>query len=69
MTTTEMVEEIDATIACLKKVKAILRGNQMLSQILESQTSKRKPISPEGRRKIADAQRARWVKVKAAMKE
>lgn len=68
MATTEMIKEIDAAIACLKKVKAVLQGSQMLNQILESRTPKRKSLSPEGRRRIAEAQKARWVKVKAAMK-
>jgi hypothetical protein len=68
MAATDMIKEIDATIACLKKVKKVLQGSQKLNQIFESNVPKRKPLSAEGRRKIAEAQRARWRRVKAAMK-
>ena len=68
MTKAEMIDEIDAAISRLTKVKALLQGNEMSNQLLGPQTPGRRPISAEGRRKIADAQRARWVKVKAAMR-
>lgn len=68
MTTTEMLEMIDFAIARLQQVRILLQEQDGLSLSGKGKEVSRKPISPEGRRKIADAQRARWVKVKQAMK-
>lgn len=69
MTRNEMIEWIDCSIARLQGAKTLLLEFEGSNQELgRSRISKRRPISPEGRRRIADAQKARWVRVKNAMK-
>ena len=68
MTINEMIGWIDCSIARLQGAKKLLLECEGSNHLTQSETSKRRPISPEGRRRIADAQRARWVKVKNAMK-
>lgn len=64
MNTIEIVRSIDAEIARLRQARQLLAG--------EIPAAKRKPslvkrvISPEGRARIAAAQKARWKKLKAA---
>jgi hypothetical protein len=68
MTISQMVEEIDSTIARLQEAKALLLSSPLLNQLPAVAIPQRKPLSAEGRRKIVEAQKARWVKLNAAMK-
>lgn len=61
----KLLEEIKKEIARLQKVVELLEGDGGTST---SGRRKRKPMSPEGRAKIAAAQKARWAKVKKAEK-
>jgi hypothetical protein len=67
MTKTEMAELLDSYIVQLQEAKEMLLSGEGTSVTVRLGKSKKKPIGREGRRKIADAQRARWVKVKKAM--
>jgi hypothetical protein len=67
MTRIEMAELLDSYIAQLQEAKEVLLSGESTSVLVRLGKSKKKLIGPEGRRKIADAQRARWVKVKKAM--
>lgn len=63
----ELTELIDSYITRLQEVKGLLLAGDGVDPLALLGKSKRRPLSPEGRQKIADAQRARWVKVKKAM--
>jgi hypothetical protein len=63
MNTASIIQEIDAEISRLHQVKAILTGT----------AAERKPgrptLSAEDKAKIAEAQKARWAKLKRAGKK
>jgi hypothetical protein len=67
VTRTEMAELLDSYIAQLQEAREILLSGEGTSVMVRLGKSKKKPIGQEGRRKIAEAQRARWDKVKKAM--
>jgi hypothetical protein len=64
MTTEQIIAEIDAEIARLRKVRALLSPRP--SQDNTKPVRKHRKLSAASRRKIAAAQKARWVKQKAA---
>jgi hypothetical protein len=77
MNTNEILSQIDAEIARLQQVKSILsgatttkakRGPNKARVAPTPITTKRRKISPEGRARIAAAQKARWAKSKKAAK-
>jgi hypothetical protein len=79
MNTNEILMQIDAEIDRLQQVKAILsnttgiitkakRGPQAKTAAPLVIAAKRRKISPEGRARIAAAQKARWAKSKKASK-
>ncbi len=77
MNTNEILSQIDAEIARLQQVKTILsgtttarakRGPNKARVVPTPITAKRRKISPEGRARIAAAQKARWAKSKKAAK-
>ncbi len=67
MTRAEMAELLDSYIAQLQEAKEILLSGEGTSIMVRLGKSRKRPIGQEGRRRIADAQRARWAKVKKAM--
>jgi hypothetical protein len=69
MNTNELIEALDAEIARLEQARAILEGNGRSAAVKRGvNTTQRRTMSPEGRAKIAAAQRARWAKAKRAGK-
>jgi hypothetical protein len=74
MDTTEIIQTIDAEIARLEQAKALLnghtvpvkRGRPIGSKATPAAKPLRGKMSPEGRARIAAAQRARWAKTKRA---
>ena len=65
MNTNEIVDAIDKEIARLQQVRSLLAGSQ--SPVRAAKTirrAKKRVMSPEGRARIAAAQRARWAKQK-----
>lgn len=64
-----VLAEIDAEIQKLKQVRAILTGKDVRSGITrQAPARKKRQLSPEGRARIAAAQKARWAKIKKASK-
>ena len=61
-----VIEVIDQEISRLQAARALLLGTSASSGATKTG---RKPMSAEGRRRIAAAQRARWAKIKAAQKK
>jgi hypothetical protein len=68
METTEIVKEIDAEIARLQQVRALLSGGQTGNGRVAARPGKKGTMSAEGRARIAAAQKKRWVKLKRAAK-
>ena len=72
MDTTPIIQFIDAEIARLEQAKALLngptapakRGRPIGPQATRTAKPVRRKISPEGRARIAAAQKARWAKTK-----
>jgi hypothetical protein len=73
MDTTEIIQTIDAEIARLEKARALLnghisapakRGRSISSKLTAVPKPGRKKMSPEGRARIAAAQKTRWAKTK-----
>ena len=66
-----IVAEIDAEIAKLQQVRALLANTGKAMKLAEHGAGKaRKPrvLSPEARKRIADAQKKRWAAARAAKK-
>jgi hypothetical protein len=71
METKGILAEVDAEIALLQQVRAILTGSSNIGRKRTTKTktvSKKRRLSPEARARIAAAQRARWAKVRKAAK-
>lgn len=73
MTRNEMIAVLDEEIQRLESARALLRNVHEVSSTLVLHangvaTPKRRQISPEGRRRIIEAQRRRWAKQKAKSK-
>jgi hypothetical protein len=79
MNRNEIVAQIDAEIARLQKVQSILSGTNITTsktktgptkvKVLTTPTAvKKRTMSPEGRLRIAAAQKARWAKSRKAAK-
>jgi hypothetical protein len=66
MTREEIVVAIDEEINRLEKVRALLQGsgsNKLFASGI-SGVRKKRHLSPEARKRIADAQKRRWAKQK-----
>lgn len=67
MTREEIIAAIDEEISRLEKVRALLHGTES-HKILASGSilgmRKKRNLSPEARKRIADAQKRRWAKQK-----
>lgn len=69
-----IVSEIDAEIARLVKVRALLATTGKVAKLAEGKAAKavkatkkagkKRVLSPEARKRIADAQKKRWAKVR-----
>ena len=77
METNQIIAQIDTEIARLQEVKSILSGSTITKVKRGPKRTKTAPkpvivkkrtMSPEGRAKIAAAQKARWAKTKKAAK-
>lgn len=66
MDTESVVAQIDAEIAKLQQARAALldTGTTTKVKTAKAKPAKRRKMSAAGRKAIADAQRARWAKVK-----
>ena len=62
-----MAEVLDSYITQLQEAKALLLSGECTNFLVSLGGSKKKSISREGRQKIADAQRARWSRLKKAV--
>jgi hypothetical protein len=67
MTLDNIVSSIDAEIARLKQVRALLSSDGTKKTDISAKPKKRK-MSAAARKRIGDAQRKRWAKQKAATK-
>jgi hypothetical protein len=69
MTRTEMIAALDEEIRRLETARTLLRNSRDVTSTLALRNGNVKPakkrqISPEGRRRIIEAQRRRWAKQK-----
>ena len=69
MTRNEMIAALDEEIQRLETARTLLRTTHDVSASLEVHSNgtgsrKKRQISPEGRRRIIEAQRRRWAKQK-----
>jgi|HubBroStandDraft_6_1064221.scaffolds.fasta_scaffold1532113_1 hypothetical protein len=79
MTIENILAQIDSEIAQLQQAKALLsgagtrvgNGRKIVTAAKKAvkKASKRKPLSAEARKRIADAQRKRWAAAKAPAKK
>jgi hypothetical protein len=67
MTTDKILASIDAEISRLKQGRALLSTDGTKNTTATSPIRKRRKMSAASRKKIADAQRKRWAKQKAAV--
>jgi hypothetical protein len=66
MTIDKIFASIDAEIAQLKRARALLSGGGTKKSPSASPVRKKRKMSAAARKRIADAQKARWAKQKAA---
>jgi hypothetical protein len=76
METDKIIAEVDAEIEKLQQARALIlgtgkpgvatqeRGGRRASTGTQKKTGRRRRLSPEARKRIAEAQRKRWAKVK-----
>ncbi|MCU1313780.1 MAG: hypothetical protein JWM54_1537 [Acidobacteriaceae bacterium] len=69
MTRTEMIAALDEEISRLETARTLLRNSRDVTSTLALRNgivkpAKKRQISPEGRRRIIEAQRRRWAKQK-----
>ena len=67
MTREEIVAAIDEEIGRLEKVRSLLQGsasNKFVASGAVTTVRKKRHLSPEARKRIADAQKLRWSKQK-----
>jgi hypothetical protein len=65
MTLESILASIDAEITQLKHARALLSGDGTKKLASAAPVRKRRRLSAASRKKIADAQKARWAKQKA----
>jgi hypothetical protein len=72
MSIAELLIQIDAEIAQLQQARAVLTGAQTKRRpgrpVGSGKRKKKRTMSPEGRARIAAAQKARWAQAKKAAK-
>lgn len=68
MTRNDMIAALDEEIRRLESVRTLLRNSRDVTSTLalngSARPAKKRQISPEGRRRIIEAQRRRWAKQK-----
>jgi hypothetical protein len=64
----EILTQIDREIAQLKQARALLNGGSPKAARNGNVTRKKRNLTPEGRKRIADAVKRRWARQKAASK-
>jgi hypothetical protein len=73
MDTESIINEIEAEIGRLREVRAFLSGNnapvKTRSAPAKTAIRRRRTMSPEARKRIADAQRKRWAVAKRTTKQ
>jgi hypothetical protein len=62
--TKQIITELDKEIVRLREARALLAGSSGGTKV----SPKRGPLSAEGKKRIAEAQRKRWAKAKKAAK-
>ena len=65
MTLETILASIDSEIAQLKQARALLSGDGTKKTASAAPVRKRRKMSADARKRIADAQRKRWAKQKA----
>ena len=65
MTIDTILASIDAEISQLKQARALLSGDGAKTTATAAPLRKRRKMSAAARKRIADAQKARWAKQKA----
>jgi hypothetical protein len=72
MSLNDVLSTIDAEISHLQQVRALLTGSGASKRggesVSTSSVKRKGAMSPEGRKRIADAQRKRWAAQKKAAK-
>lgn len=72
MGTESVLIAIDEEISKLQKARALLAGSKVNSSVVAKQNSKprkKRNLTEEGRRRIAEAVKRRWAKQKAAVRK
>lgn len=68
MTRHEIIVALDQEIQRLETARTLIRNSHNVAAEIAAESSYRKPvrrrISPEGRRRIIEAQRRRWAKLR-----
>ena len=66
----EILSQIDREIAQLQQARALLSGStsakKTASSVAKKSGKKKRNLTPEGRKRIAEAVKRRWAKQKAA---
>ena len=66
MTTDKILASIDSEITLLRQARALLSSDGTKNTTAAAPVRKKRKMSAAARKKIADAQRKRWAKQKAA---
>lgn len=61
----EILAEIDAEIAALEKARDLLRAGPVIT-VQKAKRKRKRNLTPEGRRRIAEAVKRRWAAQKRA---
>jgi hypothetical protein len=64
MSINQILETIDAEIATLKHVRAVLAGRGIAKTVTAPAPKKRRKMSAAARKRIAEAQKKRWAALK-----
>ncbi len=68
MGVTEILAHIDREIAQLQKARTLLTGSALKSTAGAKKATKKRNLTPEGRKRIAEAVKRRWARQKKAEK-
>lgn len=68
MGVTEILAHIDREIAQLQKARTLLTGGALKSAAGAKKVTKKRNLTPEGRKRIAEAVKRRWARQKRAEK-
>lgn len=68
MGVSEILAHIDREIAQLQKARTLLTGSSLKSGAGAKKATKKRNLTPEGRKRIAEAVKRRWARQKKAEK-